>query len=270
MSDWRFGETAALDNYEELPPAPTRITVRPLRFDLPLAEASSEEDRRLAEYAASLVREPRKEPPPPITPSVYDTKSYVIQPEQREVRAGNLAAAERLARPYARANRESQTNLLPVVDFLKPETPLDYALMVGTGGTGLIGKAAMSLPRAFRIGAVAAGAAATADPAQAGVSKAATKALRGLDAWADTPSREQVAQNFILPGDTRVSTRFPKAVESTEDPLRQHLSVGMSDMFKQSTPEQLWHNIALISQYPGFKRLQGMSPEDAARAYVDQ
>jgi hypothetical protein len=190
--------------------------------------------------------------------------------EQDHVAAASAAAAQRLARPYERANRESQSYVPAVADFLKPETPLDYALMLSTGGAGLVGKALLSAPRAFRIGAVAAGAATTADETQAGVGNIAKKAMRGLDAWADTPTREQTGQSFILPGDTRVSTRYPTAVGRSEDPLERHLSVGMGDMFRHSTPDQLAHNIDLVSQYPGFAHLKGMSPEEAARAYVDQ
>jgi hypothetical protein len=72
----------------------------------------------------------------------------------------------------------------------------------------------------------------------------------------------------ILPGDTRVSTRFPTAVKSTEDPLAQHLSIGTEEM--KLDPENFAHNTAILSRYPGFEKLKGMSADEAAQAYVDQ
>jgi len=89
MSDWRFGEYASSDNYEELPPPTARITVRPRWLDVPLESSTSEEDRRLAEYAAALVREPKREAPPELgQPSIYDTKSYTLQaPQAAEARS---------------------------------------------------------------------------------------------------------------------------------------------------------------------------------------
>jgi len=104
--------------------------------------------------------------------------------------------------------------------------------------------------------------------------------MEGLDFWADNPDPKAVARSLILPGDTRVSTRFPKAVQPTlsdpqgfiqkENPLKTHLSVGLEDMLKHATPEQMKHNMALLAEYPGFAHLKDMTPAQAARAYVDQ
>ena len=78
----------------------------------------------------------------------------------------------------------------------------------------------------------------------------------------------------ILPGDTRVSTRFPKAVGSTEDPLRTHLSIG-SDEMRLNTPDKqgrggFEHNVNLLREYPGFGRLKNMDDLEAVAAYLKQ
>jgi len=72
----------------------------------------------------------------------------------------------------------------------------------------------------------------------------------------------------ILPGDTRVSTRFPDAVKKTENPLTHHLSIGTAEM--KLDPENFIHNTAILSDYPGFAKLKGMSADEAARAYIEQ
>jgi hypothetical protein len=72
----------------------------------------------------------------------------------------------------------------------------------------------------------------------------------------------------IAAGDTRVSTRFPDAVKATEDPLRQHLSIGVPEM--KLDPENFAYNTSILSQYPGFEKLKGMSADEAASAYIDQ
>lgn len=71
----------------------------------------------------------------------------------------------------------------------------------------------------------------------------------------------------IAPGDTRVSTRFPTGVTATEDPLKQHLSIGLDEMRTSPGYEK---NISLLDQYPGFAHLQGMGTDEAARAYIRQ
>jgi hypothetical protein len=72
----------------------------------------------------------------------------------------------------------------------------------------------------------------------------------------------------IEPGELRASTRFPSAVKSTEDPLRQHLNIGVEEM--KLDPEGFSHNMSLIPEYPGFGHLRGKSPEEIARGYIDQ
>lgn len=75
--------------------------------------------------------------------------------------------------------------------------------------------------------------------------------------------------NKILPGDTRVSTRFPTGVKATEDPLRQHLSIGAAEM-KATGPELYTHNVGILSSYPGFAHLKDLNPDEAVQAYLNQ
>lgn len=72
----------------------------------------------------------------------------------------------------------------------------------------------------------------------------------------------------IEPGDIRISTRFPTGKTAQEDPLRQHLSIGVKEM--QAEPEKFAYNVGLLSDYPGFAKLRGMSADEASQAYVDQ
>ncbi|QIO34332.1 DUF7178 family protein [Bradyrhizobium sp. 1(2017)] len=72
----------------------------------------------------------------------------------------------------------------------------------------------------------------------------------------------------IAAGDTRVSTRFPTAVKATEDPLREHLSIGLNEM--KADPETFAHNTSILSRAPGFRRLAEMAPDEAADAYINQ
>jgi hypothetical protein len=76
-----------------------------------------------------------------------------------------------------------------------------------------------------------------------------------------------VEPRMILPGETRASTRFPTGVRRTEDPLREHLSIGLQEM--QQTPGYM-SSIAALDTYPGFARLREMGTDEAARAYVRQ
>lgn len=70
----------------------------------------------------------------------------------------------------------------------------------------------------------------------------------------------------ILPGDARISTRQPRSIMySNEDPFTEHLSIGMREFLADPNAE---HNAAILSRYPGLAHLAGMSPADAAEAYV--
>jgi hypothetical protein len=82
----------------------------------------------------------------------------------------------------------------------------------------------------------------------------------GMGSLAEAPSQ-------ILPGDLRASTRFPTGARATEDPLRQHLSIGLKEM--QDTPGYM-SSIAALDTYPGFARLREMGTDEAARAYIRQ
>lgn len=68
-------------------------------------------------------------------------------------------------------------------------------------------------------------------------------------------------------GSRRVSTRFPTGARSTEDPMTSQLSMNFNEALAGDVGA---HNARLLSRYPGFARLSGMTPEEAARAYVDQ
>jgi hypothetical protein len=70
-----------------------------------------------------------------------------------------------------------------------------------------------------------------------------------------------------LPGELRASTRFPTAAKATEDPLKQQLTIGASELRNSPTFE---HNMGLLGDYPGFAHLKGMPAEDAMRGYIDQ
>jgi|694.fasta_scaffold37778_9 hypothetical protein len=72
----------------------------------------------------------------------------------------------------------------------------------------------------------------------------------------------------IGPGDIRISTRFPTGKTATEDPLREHLSIGVREM--AADPEKYAFNVGLLSEYPGFAKLRGMPTDEAAEAYIDQ
>lgn len=72
----------------------------------------------------------------------------------------------------------------------------------------------------------------------------------------------------ITPGDIRISTRFPTGKTATEDPLREHLSIGVREM--RADPEKYAFNVGLLSDYPGFAKLRGMPADEAAEAYIDQ
>ena len=87
--------------------------------------------------------------------------------------------------------------------------------------------------------------------------------MRGLWQHAEQPT----ARAPILPGDTRVSTRFPTAVGATENPLTHHLSIDTSAM---STSPGFSQNVSVLSDYPGFARLKGMSDTEAVQAYIKQ
>jgi hypothetical protein len=72
----------------------------------------------------------------------------------------------------------------------------------------------------------------------------------------------------IEPGDTRVSTRFPTAVKAPENPLREHLNIGVDEA--RATPAAYDHNANLLAQYPGYRHLQGRSADEQVEGYIDQ
>jgi hypothetical protein len=75
------------------------------------------------------------------------------------------------------------------------------------------------------------------------------------------------SSQLILPGDFRASTRFPTGVNATENPLTHHLGIGSAEM---AHDPGFATNAALLSKVPGFKHLEGMPPEDAVQAYLQQ
>jgi hypothetical protein len=81
------------------------------------------------------------------------------------------------------------------------------------------------------------------------------------------PPGQMPAAAPILPGDLRVSTRFPTAKAATQDPLKEHLSIGLPEM--RASPGYV-KNVGVLDSYPGFAHLQAMSTDEAARAYIRQ
>lgn len=68
-------------------------------------------------------------------------------------------------------------------------------------------------------------------------------------------------------GSKRVSTRFPTGAKSPENPMTSQLSMNFDEAMAGDMGA---YNARLLSGYPGFARLGEMTPEEAARAYVDQ
>lgn len=97
---------------------------------------------------------------------------------------------------------------------------------------------------------------------------AAVPAAKAAKAAKQTPAGLLSAAEAITPGDIRISTRFPTGKTATEDPLREHLSIGAREM--QADPEKYVYNVGLLSDYPGFAKLRGMAPDEAAQTYIDQ
>jgi hypothetical protein len=203
----------------------------------PDAEAAAARDAFEAAAARNRAAYPNL-PAPGTNPIGQAVQRFVAQPSWLE-RATEQSTKDRAA---------YETGGVPA---LMADTSVGQELAGGFGGT-TIGKASPG-----SLGAKLAGAAET---------KAAP---RGVDFWDYSPDPATVSRNLILPGDTRVSTRFPTAVGSQENPLTHHLSAGLEDMVQKSTPEMLAHNLALVAEYPGLKHLQGLPPAEQARGYVD-
>jgi len=70
--------------------------------------------------------------------------------------------------------------------------------------------------------------------------------------------------------ESRISTRFPTAVNAVEDPQRLHLSTGVPELML--FPKLAEHNTGLIDRYPGFHSsdMPGMEPRERAASYIDQ
>lgn len=170
--------------------------------------------------------------------------------EREQVDAANAAAAQRLARPYARANAESQSNLPAVADFLKPETPLDYALMGGIPGAGLIGQGVAKIPKAIRMGMIAAGAGTTASEAEAGPTKAAKKVAEKVTGRGPAPT----APGEVLKVEEDVSAAAPYITS----PLR----VANPGVYKR--PDVIAREAAenVAPEHPALKHLFGVTRDD--------
>jgi hypothetical protein len=69
------------------------------------------------------------------------------------------------------------------------------------------------------------------------------------------------------PNPTRISTRNPTGVKRTEDPVAEQLSVGLAESKASPGYE---HNVGLLAQYPGFRRLQGRSTDEIVEGYIGQ
>lgn len=104
-----------------------------------------------------------------------------------------------------------------------------------------------------------------------GIGSVAAAPLKPSNALGAMGSGIAKNRNAIAPaiqaGDTSVSTRFPTGKTAPENPLTHHLTIGL-DEFKNSPAFE--HNVSLLSSYPGYGRLAGMAPEEAAQAYINQ
>jgi hypothetical protein len=234
-----MGEGAAVDRYNDEPTA--RIVVRPPSVvanpdyrerQLELPEVAPDRLQRPAPYYGS-------EAPKAAQQAVQAVPEFLGLPDAYRALQGTMTETE--AKDFA---AQAAMGLLP---------------MKG------VGKAAKGVSRV--IGSLAETERAPVMGSLVGHNGPPSSAL---DFWGDLPRDDQVARALILPGDKRVSTRFPTSVSPSHDPLRQHLSVGLQDMLQHSTPEQLAHNMGLVAKYPGMGHLAEMAPEEAARAYVDQ
>src|SRR5262252_183181 len=96
-----------------------------------------------------------------------------------------------------------------------------------------------------------------------------------LRAWAEpSATREQLASAGmlpVLPGDTRISSRFPTAVNAPDNPLRTQLGIDMRS-YMQPTPrgDPFTHNMGLVTREPGFAKFADMTPEQAYRGAAEQ
>ena len=167
-----------------------------------------------------------------------------------------------------------------VVDMFVPNLsrPETYASRSAELQPNAAGKVPTSDP--FTTGAMSdlANMAGYAMPGPGGAAKAAAVLGLGVGRRLVVPAEEAAAKvagmgsladasKYIQPGETRVSTRFPTAVGATEDPLRQHLSIGLEEMKASPGYEK---NINVLSGYPGFAHLEAMGTDEAARAYIRQ
>jgi len=164
--------------------------------------------------------------------------------------------------------RDVSTNMAGAI---APQTPLDWAMLATGGVPGWVAKGTLlGLGAAFDPGEAEAG---TGNFARRGFNalRDATKMgeLAGVENYVPMWMHDVGGGGFrpILPGDTRVSTRFPTGVGAIQDPLAQHLSIGLPEM--QASPG-FTTNMAAVRQYPGFGFLKDMNDADAARAYVQR
>ncbi len=68
-------------------------------------------------------------------------------------------------------------------------------------------------------------------------------------------------------GSPRVSTRFPTGAKATEDPITSQLSIGMTESLQGPSGA---HNASLLADAPGYRHLQGGTPEEIARGYTER
>lgn len=70
-----------------------------------------------------------------------------------------------------------------------------------------------------------------------------------------------------VPNPTRISTRNPTGAKRTEDPVAEQLSIGLAESKASPGYE---HNVGLLAQYPGFRRLQGKPTDEIVEGYIGQ
>lgn len=79
------------------------------------------------------------------------------------------------------------------------------------------------------------------------------------------PSKYDIPSGSVLSG--RISTRFPNATGSVDDPLRTRLEADLPSFRENKNAE---YHMGLAEQYPGFGNLKGKSVDEAVGSYVDQ
>jgi hypothetical protein len=189
-------------------------------------------------------------------------------PSQADLDAHTRAVSDAMKTGYYGKLNAPDIYPSPMMDALKgagwAATTLPTPGMFEGVGAKLLAGVAPIAKRALGIGAEDA-------------ARAAAPAVGGaMRAWAEPMSHDLEAlvranQMPVQAGDKRISSRWPKAVGATEDPLTQQLAIDLPS-YMRTTPraDPFTQNMGLVTTYPGFKKFEGMSPEEIFRGASDQ